>query len=822
MSRLGNLALSAANRKTAPGALKRELRGDLDWITMKALEKDRGRRYGSASELAEDVRRYLADLPVSAGPPGARYRARKFVRRHRAAVIAATVVVVGLPLLIGLFAWQQRERAREEGRLRQVARQQLYVADMRLASQAFHEGRIDRLEELLDRHRAQPGEEDLRRFEWFHWWRAARLHLAKLSDPARPRWEGLVASPDGRLVAVSALGEVVLYDAESYRVVGTLAKSRGIDPFEATAIAFSPDGQLLAMDDGTAIQLWSRRSLTASGVGERSAASRLAHPSDDGREARVLRIAFSPTEPILATGDELGRLELWNHETGILLRTVEVGGRLQGLAFSSDGRSLLAGAQPGSNSDSLFVCDPRSGKILRAVSASGRGVGAFAYSPHSQVIATASREATIRLWDGRLQPFASIPTAGIPSALSFSADGRRLVAGTMGTNSVLVWELESEPVRIATLEGHSGQVSGVAFAGSGDTIWSASVDSSVRVWDLTLAQQFKTFRDPVLEGRDVLAWPLGVTPFSRQALAYSADGRRVIYAGQGGDLRSWSIEGDRWQPDPKDRAEYRSVAASNDGAVWAGITNDGQLRVWDIGGVEPRSEQPLLEAAELLAVTRAGTRVGLAVPGLEGVLIRDLITGRSLKIPTQSSSVRPQFSADGRLLLLLLDSSNEMWDASTDPPRRLWHESAGGEADGRRIALLGRDMSCAFSADGGGVAIGGTTDEIRLLDAETGQMERVLRGNTAWVRSLAFSPDGRSLVSGAYDGPVRIWDTYSGDQRSLLGSHIGSVEAIAFSPTGDSVASVSTDGELRIWLAATKQESDRFRADGENDRPAHR
>jgi non-specific serine/threonine protein kinase/serine/threonine-protein kinase len=87
---------SAACRRTELPALKRELSGDLDWITLKALEKDRTRRYSSPKELARDIERYLTDEPVLASPPSVAYRARKFVRRHRTGVVAAGLVLVAL------------------------------------------------------------------------------------------------------------------------------------------------------------------------------------------------------------------------------------------------------------------------------------------------------------------------------------------------------------------------------------------------------------------------------------------------------------------------------------------------------------------------------------------------------------------------------------------------------------------------------------------------------------------------------------------------------------------------------------------------------
>jgi non-specific serine/threonine protein kinase/serine/threonine-protein kinase len=114
---------SAKRRRTELPALQRELSGDLDWITMKALEKDRTRRYGSPAELAADVERHLKNEPVVAGPPSRVYRAKKFVRRNRFGVAVATVAVValiGFALAMGILARridlerQQVEKAKDD------------------------------------------------------------------------------------------------------------------------------------------------------------------------------------------------------------------------------------------------------------------------------------------------------------------------------------------------------------------------------------------------------------------------------------------------------------------------------------------------------------------------------------------------------------------------------------------------------------------------------------------------------------------------------------------------------------------------------------
>lgn len=102
---------SARNRRTDPGSLRRQIRGELDWIVMKAIEKDRGRRYGGVSDLAADIERHLRDEPVLAGPPSATYRVSKFVRRHRVVVTAAAVVA---GVLLGALIRERFQSARIE------------------------------------------------------------------------------------------------------------------------------------------------------------------------------------------------------------------------------------------------------------------------------------------------------------------------------------------------------------------------------------------------------------------------------------------------------------------------------------------------------------------------------------------------------------------------------------------------------------------------------------------------------------------------------------------------------------------------------------
>ncbi|MDH3284566.1 MAG: serine/threonine protein kinase, partial [Acidobacteriota bacterium] len=135
LSTLGDASTeSAKKRKTELPALRRELSGDLDWITMKALEKDRSRRYGSPAELAADIRRHLNHEPVLASPPSAAYRAKKFVRRHTIGVGVAAFSVLMLTSFAGVMAlqanWIARERDRADTEREAAERVSEYLADM--------------------------------------------------------------------------------------------------------------------------------------------------------------------------------------------------------------------------------------------------------------------------------------------------------------------------------------------------------------------------------------------------------------------------------------------------------------------------------------------------------------------------------------------------------------------------------------------------------------------------------------------------------------------------------------------------------------------
>jgi len=182
-----------------------EIRGDLDWVVMKCLEKDRSRRYETANGLVADIRRHLANEPVGARPPSAAYKFQKAWKRNKLVYSASIAVIIALTAGIKVSTIQALRALREKGnadlaridadisaveakkaqeRAEQLqwkaaadaltARQQAYAADMLLCNRALAANNLRQARQLLDRHRPEKGKPDLRGWEWRHLWQRCR------------------------------------------------------------------------------------------------------------------------------------------------------------------------------------------------------------------------------------------------------------------------------------------------------------------------------------------------------------------------------------------------------------------------------------------------------------------------------------------------------------------------------------------------------------------------------------------------------------------------------------------------------------------------
>src|SRR5262249_51879392 len=239
-SRLSSLGATRttipANRKADARHLDRTIRGELDWIVMKALEKDRGRRYETANDFAADVLRYLTDEPVAACPPSALYRWRKFARRNKrgvatatAAALAVMVAVAGLATSNFLITREQqatanalRKETQAKGDLKQALdreQETTYLQRTALAGRELAAGNVGHAEELLD-----DCPEHLRGWEWHFLKRQRYDKPLPIQHPETV--VGVAFSPDDRQIATVCMqGGLTIRDAQTSRVLHTLPQT---------------------------------------------------------------------------------------------------------------------------------------------------------------------------------------------------------------------------------------------------------------------------------------------------------------------------------------------------------------------------------------------------------------------------------------------------------------------------------------------------------------------------------------------------------------------------------------------------------------------
>jgi WD40 repeat protein/serine/threonine protein kinase len=828
LSTTQELPAIAANRGLEPHKLSGLVRGELDWIVMKALEKDRDRRYESANGLARDVERYLADEPVQACPPSASYRLRKFVRRNKGPVLAAALVLVSLVAgMIGslYFAFQAerfadkadaraRDYLEEKGKAekaageavaeRNQARYHLYVTRMAPVSRLWQEGKCSRVLELLEEQRPRPDrrdEPDLRGWEWHYQWRLSHGALRTFTGHRSGRTHSdligaLAFSPDGRWLAsgrgpitdhgASDCGELILWDLAAGRELRRLVGH----PLQITHVAFSPDGQRLASASwDRTVKLWD------------VADGRLLHTLE-GHLDRVDRVAFSPDGKTLASADNvqiMGPNDAWKKSHAIVKLWDVASGRplhtwrtdvISLLAFVPDGRLLTVARYPVAR-PTVRLHEAATGKELQSsqlpfpTSAERAAVAA-----NGRRLAVAGPDG-VRVGDlfGPPGPLLKGHTQQECNALAFSPDGRRLAsAGEDGT--VKLWDLQDprpQPETV-TLRGLEAGAASVAFSTDGRRL-AAAGNGLVCVWDTgDTGQEMRSFR----EAQGVRC-PL-----------FTPDGKRLLALESSGTMpAAWDAVSGHKLPGPPDGGG--PVAYSPDGRWLASGCRTG-IRLWDADTCREVRTIRSAHRPTLLTFAPDG-RLASATPAAPGVQtsavqVWDAASGQELLTLLGHARVVTglAFSPDGHRLAAVSHHPGQhaqlnVWDTATGEGLLTWE------------VHVGLVVGLAFSADGRLLATAGEDETwgVKLWDANTGKKVRAIPWPTGVVRAVAFSPDGRRLaVLG--DEHVKVWDLAGWAE---VFSYVGQRKAgltLAWSPDGRWLASGDFDQTIKVWDLATGRE----------------
>jgi eukaryotic-like serine/threonine-protein kinase len=814
-ARLGTtvaLPTIAAARRVESARLGQMVRGELDWIVMRALEKDRTRRYESASGLARDVERHLNDEPVEACPPSTWYRLRKLARKNRGPVAAAGVVLLALLVgvigtTVGLIEARDQERravaeaeaskkarTNEEEQRRTAENQKeqawlhLYVARIQAAQQAWRDGNIGRVRELLEETRPGPAQHDLRAFEWFYLRRLADDQPQTLRHPTQVR--KVVFSADGRFVAAAGeagridtktrknlTGDVTVWEVATGRVV----RSFPSEPGEGSAVALGPTGKLLARVTGDgAVEIWDLD------------ADRLAISLPGGPDAAtrsVQALAFSPDGAWLAVGHGQGHgdapVKVWNVPKGQLLQTFR-GHRsfVNSLAFSPDGQRLASSGQD----EFVKVWDVIAGRETLNIKSRIAFVSGVAFNPYGTRLASAG-EHGVKVWDARTgEEVQSLSGhSGGVSSVAFSPDGGRLASGGHD-RSVRVWDLETGREAFS-LKGHLAGVWAVAFSPDGKRLASGSGDRTIKVWDAT--------RNP--EARVLgLAMSVAFRPDGRRFATGAPDKTiRILDAADGSEVLRLDGVG-------------ATLAFSPDGRRLAGTASyfdaDQAVKVWDT-----TTGKQLLDLSEPdfrargVAFSPDNQLVAASGVGeIEGLRVWDSATGRRVL------SLRAVAPITGSLAFT---PAGDRVAASTGRQVIVWDVASGREAQSFDVRD-GRAGVVTISEDGRWLAAGVHESDqptaAIVWDLETGQQVFRLGGLTEAVTCLAFSPDSQRLVAGTggfgagVEKPsvVKVWELRTGQAVLELPAGLKTVRAVVFTPDGKCLASAGD--VLRMWDATLR------------------
>ncbi len=756
-------------RLVPPRELRADLPRDLEAICLKAMSRTPAKRYRTAIDLADDLRRFLDDLPTLARPLKWTGRAARWLRRNDQAVALAVVVAVALVFItIGVWHARETEQLRTERDSTLAARSRAdrereHARHLRDAFLAWRAGDAAQLgESLASAKTVAMLNNDAPGFVWGYLGQLGRAERVSAAGP--PGARALALSPDGARVATGhADGAVAVWD----RAAGKLLRT--------TAAHSAPVRQLGYLDGG-------RRLLTAGGDGD----LRVWNVGADGGltpQARASAVPGPATSFAVAAdgrrvlvGTELGVVVLWDAADNRVERVWEAGGPVAAVALSPDGKVAVAGG------DETYTWDVAAGRPGAPVRGA-EGARAFCVLPRAGgdwlFAAVGRTDGALHLFDRAGREVRSGTSYGVDATTVAASPDGSLVACGGADAAVRVYDVATGAPR-ALLRGHDAAVRGVRFVPDGRTLVTVDDDGVFKVWDTTV--------DP--EGTTVRGLPGTVT-----AVAAHPDGRgyAVAYADGSVDVGLQRGAAPRRVP-AGGRGPLAALRFPSDGPP-VGVELSGRVAVvWRFGN-EPtavmRVELP--GGVSSVALSANGGRV--AVGGERGrVSVRSVPDGAEvLAAAAAAAPVRHlALSDDGeRVAAPTAGYKVGVWAAGAEHPIA----EVAGHGDG--LWLL------RFFPAGDRFVTAGRGSSLRVWSVAPAREEAALLGHVGRVTAVAVTSDGRTLVSGSDTGEVKLWDVRTGLELIGLRRHAGPVTAAEFAPGGSLLLTASTPaggrGELAFW-----------------------
>jgi len=432
------------------------------------------------------------------------------------------------------------------------------------------------------------------------------------------------------------------------------------------------------------------------------------------------------------------------------------------VAISPDS-SLIASASV----DKTVKLWQRDGTELATLKGHQAIVRAVSFSPDGQFIASGSDDGTVKLWqlNGSLVRTFQGHTAGL-WGVAFSPDGQTIASASMD-KTVKLWRRDGSLLR--TLQGHTAGVPSVAFSPDGQTIASASGDKTVKLWQLdgTLVK--------TLQGHTSVL----------SSVAFSPDGQTIASTSADKTVKLWRRDGSLLRTLQGHTAVVASVAFSPDGQTLASASRDKTVKVWHIDGTELTTFRGHSAAVWGVAFSPDGSFIASA--GAEN----------SVRIWQSQNSLQKTIIAHkaGIWGLDISADSSTIATGSEDGTTKLWSRSGKllKTVTGDRVPVY----AVALNSDGKLIASARNDNTVKLWKQD-GTLVTTLAGHRAVVFTVAISPDGQMLASGSQDNTVRLWQP-DGTLLKTLTGHQTPVWQVVFSPDGRLIASADGDGTVKLW-----------------------